>query len=141
MKTSSFYCLGAEPWLPVSRKYKETNLASQLDETVWSHYQIYKRLTRKRREDPTRIGTTDIWATSDDVIVLKRSSGNQHTVLAFKLGWNGKTEEETVYVPSIGASQATVALASVGSSYEIGYVWFLLLVLLYNPSYLWCTFI
>ncbi|XP_045480246.1 maltase 1-like [Harmonia axyridis] len=113
---------GAEPWLPVSEKYKKTNLASQLDEKVLSHYQIYKALTRKRKEDPTRIGSTDIWAISDDVIVLKRSHGNKHTVLAFKLGWHDKNEEETVYVPSVGAKGATVALTNVGSSYKIGSV-------------------
>ncbi|KAL3267385.1 hypothetical protein HHI36_011515 [Cryptolaemus montrouzieri] len=111
---------GAKPWLPVSSKYKEVNLASQLDESKLSHYQIYKKLTQKRKEDPARIGSTDAWAISDDVVVLKRSIESKHIVLVFKLGWHGKMEEESVYIPSIKAKEATVALTSVNSAYKIG---------------------
>ncbi|KAL3267384.1 hypothetical protein HHI36_011514 [Cryptolaemus montrouzieri] len=118
--TNAGFNEGAKTWLPVSKKYHELNLASQLDENELSHYNIYKTLVQKRQESPARIGTTDIWALSEDSFVLKRSYENKHIVLAFKLGWHNHTEEESILIPGISCENGTIALTNVGSNYTIG---------------------
>ncbi|KAK9870027.1 hypothetical protein WA026_006122 [Henosepilachna vigintioctopunctata] len=111
---------GAKPWLPVSEKYHKLNLANQLEEGNVSYYQNYKALIKKRQERPARFGSTDIWALSSDTVVLKRSFGNEHIVLAFKLGWHNNDKEETVSVPGISCKHGVVALTNVGSKYKVG---------------------
>lgn len=111
---------GHDTWLPVSEKFHHTNLAAQKEAKGLSHYKIYKEVLRKRQEDPARIGDTNIWSLSGDVLVLKRSLENKHIVLALKLGWHNNTSPETAFVPGIKCNTAKVSLTSVNSSYQIG---------------------
>ncbi|XP_044749033.1 maltase 1-like [Coccinella septempunctata] len=113
---------GAKTWLPVSEKYHQLNLQSQLDEGQISHYQIYKALNRKRQEDTARLGSTNVWALSNDSIVLRRSYEGKHIALAFKLGWHGNNQPETLLVPGVSCQNGTVAVSSVGSQYEKGQI-------------------
>ncbi|KAL3267382.1 hypothetical protein HHI36_011512 [Cryptolaemus montrouzieri] len=118
--TNAGFNEGNKTWLPVSKKYHDLNLASQLDEGEISYFQNYKALVRKRKEDPARLGSTDIWAMSNDTIVLKRSYEDKHIVVAFKLGWHNSTTEETILVPGISCENGTIALTSADSKQKVG---------------------
>lgn len=111
---------GAKPWLPVSKQYVEINLQDEMDSDGLTHFKIYKALLEKRKEDVLREGTTDVWSLSDDVLVIKRSLGDRHVVLALKLGWSAKTQEETIVIPGISSQEALVSLTDVNSSYKVG---------------------
>ncbi|KAK9870029.1 hypothetical protein WA026_006124 [Henosepilachna vigintioctopunctata] len=111
---------GHETWLPVSGNYHETNLAAQKEANGLSHYKIYREVLKKRQEDPAALGDTNIWSLSEDVLVLKRTLGNSHIVLAFKLGWHNNTIPEEVFIPGIKCNKAIVAITNVGSAYNIG---------------------
>ncbi|KAL3267381.1 hypothetical protein HHI36_011511 [Cryptolaemus montrouzieri] len=118
--TNAGFNEGNKTWLPVSEKYKETNLADEISTPGLSHYKIYKEILRKRQEDPARIGDTKIWSLSEDVLILKRSLEKTHIVVAFKLGWQNHTAPEYAFVPEIKCDTATVALTNVNSTHQIG---------------------
>ncbi|XP_045483406.1 maltase 1-like isoform X2 [Harmonia axyridis] len=118
--TNAGFNEGAKTWLPVSKKYQELNLKSQLDETKESYFQNYKALIRKRQEETARLGSTNIWALSNDALVLRRSYEGKHIAVAFKLGWKDNNEQETVLIPGVSCQNGNVAIASVGSQYKRG---------------------
>ncbi|XP_045480247.1 maltase 1-like [Harmonia axyridis] len=118
--TNAGFNEGAKTWLPVSKKYLDLNLQSQLDEGKVSYYQNYKALIRKRQEEAASLGSTNIWALSNDVVVLRRSHEGKHIAVAFKLGWHDNNDAETVLVPGVSCQTGTVAIASVGSQYKRG---------------------
>ncbi|KAB0799128.1 hypothetical protein PPYR_07008 [Photinus pyralis] len=65
---------GDTTWLPVSIKYKQTNLAAQNVSGVLSHYNIYKQLVKLRQEPEFLTGSFKIIALSDKVLAFTRSS-------------------------------------------------------------------
>lgn len=59
-------------WLPVSKKYLETNLAAEETEGIASHYHIYQELKQLRQKDAIREGKLKIKAISNNVFALTR---------------------------------------------------------------------
>ncbi|KAK9870031.1 hypothetical protein WA026_006126 [Henosepilachna vigintioctopunctata] len=111
---------GHRPWLPVSEKYHQTNLAAQKNSSSLTHYKIYREVLKKRQEPPAKYGDTNISAFSEDVLILKRSLGSSHIVLVFKFGGDKSPESERVYIPSIDCNIAKIALTNIDSDYSIG---------------------
>lgn len=74
---------GFQPWLPVSEKYRTTNLAVQSVPGIESHYQIYKQLLRIRQEPAFVNGVLEIAALSENVLGFTREavSGDSYVVL------------------------------------------------------------
>lgn len=60
---------GTEPWLPVSEKYKQTNLKAQ-QAADNSHYKIYQQLMKLRESDVIKKGSYNIASTKDDNVII-----------------------------------------------------------------------
>lgn len=63
---------GAQPWLPVSKKYKINNLAAQKVVGLSSHYNIYKDLIEERKSEVLKYGTLETSAVNENVLVVIR---------------------------------------------------------------------
>ncbi|GLV31402.1 Maltase B1 [Carabus blaptoides fortunei] len=105
---------GTEPWLPVSEKYKQTNLKAQ-QQADTSHYKIYQQIMKLRHSDVIKKGSYSITSTKDDnVIIVSRSYNGLKYVLVFNVGGTPVDANlETL-------NKLTVKISSVGSQYAVG---------------------
>lgn len=76
---------GAKPWLPVSEKYKETNLKKQKAEEL-SHYKIFQALAKLRKNPVLLSGNTEVKALNEETIFVKRRFEGSAVVLLFNKG-------------------------------------------------------
>ncbi|XP_022913510.2 maltase 1-like [Onthophagus taurus] len=85
---------GVEPWLPVSKKYKETNLAKE-KVTKASVYQNYKALLELRNTSRAlREGTWEIYSINKDgLLVIRKYPGEKSVVFVCHLGVTTKPFE------------------------------------------------
>lgn len=108
-------------WLPVSKKYLETNLAAESAEGVQSHYHVYQDLVKLRKEPSFVSGKLKIIAASDNVIAFSRSlEGSDTYVCLFNMG----DSSEALSLKELFSFQNIkyeIAVASVGSSFKKGY--------------------
>lgn len=115
--TNAGFNEGADPWLPVSVKYLDTNLYYQNISDGLSHYKVYQKLMELRKLPAATNGSTEISTVSNDVLTLVRSDRDGNKIaLLFKIG---HTDAESVSL-EYSCSQAQVELTSVDSSYSIG---------------------
>ncbi|XP_044254966.1 maltase 2-like [Tribolium madens] len=106
---------GAKPWLPVSKKYKETNLKKQKESEGLSHYKIFQALN-KIRKDPVLIsGNVLIKALNEHTIFVKRSYNCASVILIF----NKSEYEVFVNVDEDISTKNCIELKSVDSSREL----------------------
>jgi len=76
----------AEPWLPLSSTFRETNVASQRDDAA-SLYQLVRRLIRLRRSSPAlRLGSYRPIVAQGDLLLYVRVSGPERLLIALNLG-------------------------------------------------------
>lgn len=112
---------GDKPWLPVSAKYLQTNLADQSVDGVDSHYHVYQKLVQLRKNPTFEKGKLTIVAASDRVLAFSRSlQGHDTYVCLFNIG----EDSESVNLSDIfGFNNITfeVSLTSVNSSFITGY--------------------
>ncbi|RZC40430.1 maltase 2, partial [Asbolus verrucosus] len=106
---------GAEPWLPVSKKYLETNLKQQQETEGSSHYKIYQNLTKIRTSSTIRLGDVETEALDENVILIKRSYDGSSVALVFNKG----NESVTVNVEEYVAYENTIVIKSVKSYREV----------------------
>ncbi|KAF5286037.1 hypothetical protein FQR65_LT12972 [Abscondita terminalis] len=90
--TNAGFNAGAEPWLPVSKKYKETNLAAQSAEGVFSHFYLYKEIVELRRLDTFKKGNLTIKALNNNVVAYTRTLKGSPTYIVV-INISGRWEE------------------------------------------------
>ncbi|XP_030768024.1 maltase 2-like [Sitophilus oryzae] len=108
---------GAEPWLPVSQKYLETNLESQNVTGINSHYNIYKQTLQLRQSFRNETGYFVLLSSYANLFVAERilSSNNDDYVLYYNVG-----DEAVTPSKYIAEANATVVIRSSNSAYNIG---------------------
>uniref|UniRef100_V5I8D9 alpha-glucosidase n=1 Tax=Anoplophora glabripennis TaxID=217634 RepID=V5I8D9_ANOGL len=76
------------PWLPVSAKAKDTNLADQNVEGVSSHYNVYKQLMefRKNFQKTFALDTASAIKLTDHVVQVGRYVDKDEFILVFNVG-------------------------------------------------------
>lgn len=118
--TNAGFNEGTKPWLPVSKKYLETNLHLQSMDGVKSHYHNYQALISLRQEEALLSGALNIKALSDKVLALTRkiSGGNNYT-LVMNIGNISETVNLTAAFSSL-TSDLKVVIANVNSTKTIG---------------------
>lgn len=108
-------------WLPVSEKYKETNLKAQ-EGVEKSHYGVYKRLLELRRADAFRKSKRpNVQTVNEEVFGFAVGDEEDRYVVLLNIG------DETVNVDlgdvfeeAKGFRNARVVVASVNSLLEVG---------------------
>ncbi|KAF2889474.1 hypothetical protein ILUMI_16699, partial [Ignelater luminosus] len=106
---------GAKPWLPVSEKYKTTNLAAQSVSGLESHYQIYKELLQIRQKPAFVNGPLTIAALSENVIGFTREVANGDSYLVLiNIGSSQEPINLTTF-PSV-KTNVKVVIGSVNSN-------------------------
>lgn len=110
---------GTKPWLPVSRKYLETNLKNQLN-SPFSHYHVYREMIALRRDDVLVSGETMVKAVGVNSVLVERrhAKSNQAYALVFNKGDDPEVVDVSDYVPE----RNFVKVKSAGSKHEIMYV-------------------
>ncbi|XP_023311175.1 maltase A1-like [Anoplophora glabripennis] len=105
------------PWLPVSAKAKDTNLADQNVKGVSSHYNVYKQLMefRKNFQKSFTLDTVSTIKLTDNVVQVERYVDKDEFILVFNVG----DLEETVDFHRIKDSYK-VLVTSVNSLYKPG---------------------
>ncbi|XP_044744080.1 maltase A3-like isoform X3 [Chrysoperla carnea] len=108
-------------WLPVSEKYKETNVKAQAPANVDSHYNVYKTLIQLRKKTTLQKGdlTTEIVG-KNVLIVIRELKDNPSYISVLNLG--GKTETVDLSKIEIDSDvkNLKVEVASVGAKNKKG---------------------
>lgn len=117
---------GAKPWLPVSKKANETNLALQNVAGIKSHYNVYLELQKMRRI-LNIVGFRDSGITygvhKERILQYQRFyTLDNGEYVRYVLLANFSDEEETCYLYRPSDDDHEVAVASINSSRNIGYV-------------------
>lgn len=108
-----------QTWLPVSKKYLETNLADEDIEGSVSHYHVYQDLVQLRQEDAFVNGKLKIKAISDGVLAFTRSAANDKAyVCVFNLG-NAQENVNLVDVFGFGPS-VQILITSIDATLTTG---------------------
>lgn len=111
---------GATPWLPISSKYVRNNLAYQSVERTRSHFHVYQKLTKLRKDIAFTKGALNILALSDNVIALTRTNSDSNGyVFVFNINNSSETVNLTTYFPSI-KKRSKVVLTSIDSDRKLG---------------------
>ncbi|KAF5286038.1 hypothetical protein FQR65_LT12973 [Abscondita terminalis] len=71
--TNAGFNEGFQPWLPVSEKYKQTNLKAQSVLGIKSHFNLYKQIVKLRQEDTFTKGNLTIKALSSNIVAYTRA--------------------------------------------------------------------
>lgn len=105
-------------WLPVSQKYLETNLAAEdQDELITSHYNIYKAMSKLKKEfKETTIDYLNVAADTADIFYLTRETDGAFYGLIYNIADEDRTLSAFIYENAT----ATVALTGSNSKYAIG---------------------
>lgn len=120
--TNAGFNEGAKPWLPVSEKYLESNLAFQNEEAIRSHYHFYQELLKLREQPAFVNGTLDVKAVSENVLVLRKSVADADDyAFAFNVGNVSETVNLTEVLSSVAPS-LQVVLVSLDSTKNVGLV-------------------
>ncbi|KAK4887008.1 hypothetical protein RN001_003279 [Aquatica leii] len=77
--------IGNKTWLPVSEKYKETNLKIQISKNN-SHYNIYKQVVELRQEQVFKTGLTNVFSLTQNVVGVIRSNDTSAFLFLFNIG-------------------------------------------------------
>ncbi|XP_044744078.1 maltase A1-like isoform X1 [Chrysoperla carnea] len=108
-------------WLPVSEKYKQTNVKAQVSENVDSHCNVYKTLIQLRKKTTLQKGdlTTEIVG-KNVLIVIRELKDNPSYISVLNLG--GKTETVDLSKIEIDSDvkNLKVEVASVGAKNKKG---------------------
>lgn len=107
--------IGAKPWLPVSKKFKETNLASQKNNKNNSHYKIYQQLEKFRASPMLISGDVEVKSV-DNVLIVKRNEKNSSLILLF----NRSDKDVVIDLSGEVSSPNRIEIASFKSSKELG---------------------
>lgn len=111
---------GAKPWLPVSKKYKQTNLADQSQPGDKSHYSIYKELMQFRKEPALSNGTTEAHC-FDNVVIVKRAINETSFVL---ITFNNRDTSQNIHLVDFvdidKVNEVEVEISSIQSSRNRG---------------------
>lgn len=111
---------GEKPWLPVSDKYKENNLAAQNVDGIKSHYNTYKKLMQLRQSDVLRNGDYKLAAISDNTFSVIRSlCGQESYIYVFNLS-DDSDEVDLTNVSEEISGELTVIVTDIGSSRNEG---------------------
>lgn len=111
---------GNETWLPVSKKYLETNLLNENVEGDDSHYHMYQELLKLRQHEPFKNGNLKIFAVSDDVLAFSRTlEGHEPYVIVINFGTNAE-RLNLVDIFSFTSENVEVILSSSGSALTKG---------------------
>lgn len=115
--TNAGYSTAHKTWLPVSKKYLDTNLASQLTEGNSSHYGIYKTLLRFRNglKRKQMLDTLTMTKIRQNILQILRTRGNREYIYLCNFG---NTELHAKFWKIARAYE--VVVASKGSSYKSG---------------------
>lgn len=115
--TNAGFNEGAEPWLPVSSKYLDANLADQDVRGLSSHYNVYKELLQFRRSLNRMVDADEVSIAhlSENVVQIIRQNKEYHVVFVFNIG----EEEESVEFDH-WYGDYVVAIANIDSSYKSG---------------------
>lgn len=116
--TNAGFSNASETWLPVSKKYLNTNLAAQSKSGVASHYHVYQDLIKLRQKDAFLNGNLEIKALSTNVLAFTRSFEDDVYVVVFNLG----DSEETVDLSSFSniTSKIEAVVVAVDSTFSVG---------------------
>ncbi|XP_044729974.1 maltase 2-like [Chrysoperla carnea] len=79
-------------WLPVSEKYKETNVKAQASTNVDSHYNVYKALTQLRKKSTLQNGELTIQTFGKNVLIIIRELKKAPSYISI-LNLNDKIED------------------------------------------------
>ncbi|XP_061395956.1 maltase A1 [Musca vetustissima] len=111
---------GDHTWLPVSDTYVTVNALAQL-RAPQSHLQIFKKLTKLRKEPSFQDGELNIEAIGDDIVIYSRQKeGSDLYVVVLNLGKTDQTIDINQYFQM--GSKAEVITASIQSSNVDGQV-------------------
>lgn len=115
--TNAGFSKANRTWLPVSKKYLETNLALQRKDWPTSHYGIYKSLLsfRKVFQKKELIDTLTITKMRNNILQILRTRDNREYIF---LGNFGNTVLRVNFWKIAHSYQ--VIVASRGSSYKVG---------------------
>ncbi|KAF7273922.1 hypothetical protein GWI33_013383 [Rhynchophorus ferrugineus] len=108
---------GAPTWLPVSKKYLETNLENQLPADINSHYNIYKELIKFRDVFENETETSLLINAQVNWFRFLRIPNSDHIGYAFIFNIN---DEENVVPDGFASSTSEVIVRSSNSPYQIG---------------------
>lgn len=81
--TNAGFNEGQKTWLPVSEKYLESNLAFQSEEAIRSHFHFYQEIIKLREQSAFINGTLEIYALSDNVLALTKTTEDDADDYAF----------------------------------------------------------
>lgn len=120
--TNAGFNEGAKPWLPVSEKHLESNLAFQSEEAIRSHFHFYQDLLKLREKAAFVNGTVDIQAISENVLALTKTvSDGDDYAFAFNIGNVSETVNLTETLSSV-SSYLQAVLVSLDSTKNVGLV-------------------
>ncbi|XP_044744087.1 maltase A1-like [Chrysoperla carnea] len=108
-------------WLPVSEKYKETNVKLQSNGSIESHLEVYRQLIQLRVESSLKFGELETLVLNDNVLIVVRILKENKTIVSIlNLGKN----LENIKLNDIKSfpSKAILQINSVGANYKTGYV-------------------
>lgn len=107
-------------WLPVSKKYKEINLATESAEGVNSHYHVYQEVVKLRQKEPFKTGKMKLLAVSNDILALKWTlQGYDPYIVIINFG-NGVEFLNVTDVFGFTTDWIETILSSTGSSFVKG---------------------
>ncbi|XP_030768027.1 maltase 2-like [Sitophilus oryzae] len=107
---------GAEPWLPVSQKYLQTNLENQNLTDINSHYNIYKQTVELRQSFRNDTDYVLSFSSVENLFVLQRFLYNSDIYAFFYNVGDEVLSPSTFNV----AANSTVVIRSNNSAYNIG---------------------
>lgn len=106
-------------WLPVSQKYKETNLKKQKAEKE-SHYKVYKDLVKLRQADALIDGDYSSYVEGSNVLlILRKLNSSKLFLTAINFGDNHE-EVDLSKVDKILAENLKIEVSSVGAAQTPG---------------------
>ncbi|XP_073813071.1 maltase A1-like [Musca autumnalis] len=108
------FTTGDHTWLPVSDTYVTVNALAQL-RAPQSHLQVFKKLTKLRKEPSFQDGDLNIEAIGDDIIIYSREKkGSDLYVVVLNLGKTDQTIDINQYFQM--GSKAEIITTSIQSS-------------------------
>ena len=114
------FTTGDETWLPIADDYKQNNALMQ-SRAPHSHLQIFKKLTRLRKEPSFQDGDLEIHAILDDIVIYSREKSGSDFYLII-LNFGNKTQTFNINGYFRMGTQAEVITTSIQSQYNDGEV-------------------
>lgn len=111
-----------ETWLPVHDNYKELNLKNQLADNQ-SHYNVYRELTKLRKESPAlQSGDLKVEVINNGsvLVVIRSQKDKPSSKIMLIMSFSSNQSVSTDLSTFAGTQKITTVVSSIGSDIEWG---------------------